>query len=326
MAVKLNEILLTNSPYFLSYNNIASAFDYVVLRLIQTLPNGSRAVLESNDVMKLVAYKVNQSDDFVKIDISDYIKRYLNPMPDYSFFYSSTPKFSNEIIYWTFCFDAYKIDNPIRVERIYGNNRGATLGYGLYKEGVNPSLPSTLIIDNSNRFSNTKFRTFNLNLSLNPTLRDGGIVRSLTTDYMPVCTGKYNGKQILFLNRAGVYDSFLFPKSHNRSLKTRSENYYKMQDSSNFNPNYHNKVDINKNALVEWSFNTDLLDNYNVKVLEELIVSERYFLVDYEKEAFIPLLLTSTDFDQKKRINDRSKMNYTLNFEEASDYKNNVKI
>lgn len=326
MAINLNEILLTNSPYFLTYNKAASTFDYVVLTLVQTLPNGSIDTLDSPDAMTLVAYKINQTDDFVKIDISEYIKRYLNPMPDYTFFYSSSPKFSNEIIYWTYRFDAYKIDNTNRVERIYGNNRGATLGYGFYSEGVNPSLQSTTIVDNTNRFSNAKFKTFNVNLDINQNLRDGGINRSITTNYMPTCTGKYNGKQILFLNKAGIFDSFIFPKSHSRSLKTKAENYYKSQDSTNFNSNFHNKVEVNKNAQVQWQFNTDLLDNYNVKVLEELIVSDRYFLVDYEKEGFIPLLLTSTDFDQKTRINDRGKMNYTLTFDEASDYKNNVKI
>lgn len=326
MSINLNDIVLTNSPFYLTYSKAASTFDYVILKLNKTLPNGSNNVVDNPDAMVLTAYKVNQTDDFVNIEISDYIKRYLNPLPDFTFFTSVSPKISNEIIYWTYRFEAYKIGFTDPIDVVNGFNCGATLGYGYYSQGVNPKLPSAVLIDNQKRFSNAKFRTFNIEIDLNNTISDGGIVRTLTSDYMPVCTGKYKGKQVLFLNRFGVYDSFIFPKAHSRSLKSRAENYYKNQNSAGFSPISQNKMELNKNASVEWSLNTDLLDDYNVKIIEELIVSDRYLLVDYDKESFIPLLLKTSDFEQKTRINDKAKRNYTLIFEEATDYKNNVKI
>ncbi|MFP3813880.1 hypothetical protein, partial [Bacillus sp. SIMBA_005] len=81
-------IVLTNSPFYLKYTKAASTFDYVILKLNKTLPNGSNNVVNDHDAMVLTAYKVNQADDFVNIEISDYIKRYLNPLPDFTFFTS----------------------------------------------------------------------------------------------------------------------------------------------------------------------------------------------------------------------------------------------
>jgi hypothetical protein len=57
--------------------------------------------------------------------------------------------------------------------------------------------------------------------------------------------------------------------------------------------------------------------------LEEVLASDRHYIIDYSINKFIPINLLDMEYVEKSGIND--KVQYTLKFEEANDYLNNIK-
>jgi hypothetical protein len=54
--------------------------------------------------------------------------------------------------------------------------------------------------------------------------------------------------------------------------------------------------------------------------LEEVLASDRHYIIDYSINKFIPINLLDMEYVEKSGINDKAKIQYTLKFEEANDY------
>jgi hypothetical protein len=74
---------------------------------------------------------------------------------------------------------------------------------------------------------------------------------------------------------------------------------------------------------VNW-LNTDLLDDSNVQFIEEVLASDRHYIIDYSINKFIPINLLDMEYVEKSGINDKAKIQYTLKVW-ANDYLNNIK-
>jgi hypothetical protein len=57
---------------------------------------------------------------------------------------------------------------------------------------------------------------------------------------------------------------------------------------------------------VNWTFNTDLLDDSNVQFIEEVLASDRHYNWLFNKQ-FIPINLLDMEYVEKSGINDKAK-------------------
>ena len=82
MTFSNNDFILSRSPYYINYAATASSYDYCIINL--SIWTGSVTASTVSASYSLTAYKAMSSDTNLYLDISDYIKGYLNPILDYS--------------------------------------------------------------------------------------------------------------------------------------------------------------------------------------------------------------------------------------------------
>lgn len=335
------EILLVGSPHYISYSQLPLFEGILDVKLY--IWSGAYTEIPATPTYNL---KVNSS----YVEIGDYIKDFLNPQPNSSYF-TATPTNFKECINVYYEYDVWNELNE-NLGTVKSNLKLATLGYGLFSEGANPilninpidkllTIDSTLVtidstqytqdngsnrslFDHSKLFHKTTELIYNGLLNDNSVSSDDLVVRELTSDFIPVCGGKYKGRHIMYLNNNGFLDTFSFPFAENRKLKIKNDSYTRLISNPNkYNTFHASKVHLNKEITVEWTMNTGILNTYNVGIIEEIVNSDRHWLIDYENQAFIPLIITTSNFDEKTRENDRGKIQYTLVFEQG-DYKNDM--
>ncbi|MDA6068964.1 hypothetical protein NJT12_04945 [Flavobacterium sp. AC] len=349
-----SEILLVNSPFYINFDEIPFFDGILNVRLY--IWSGAYAEIPINPSH---TFTVNGS----YLEVGQYIKDFLNPQPNSTYFTSIQPDGFNECCNVYYEFDVLnKIDNEyFEWGMVKSTLKFATLGYGLYAEGANPvlslhaidelvTIDSTLVtidsiehtLDNGgyrnpdndayrNLFNHSRLfhknseRIFNGLLNEKTIGSNDLILRQLTNDFISTCGGKYKGRHVMYLNSNGFLDTFSFPFAENRRLKIKNDSYIRLiSNPHKYNIYQASKVHLNKEITIEWTMNTGILDIYNVGIIEEIVNSDRHWLIDYENQAFIPLNITTTTFDEKSRENDRGKIQYTLVFQQG-DYKNEMR-
>lgn len=289
----------------------------------------------SDPTFLLPAFKNNPASTEIAIEISDYIIPFLNPLPNESYFTGITGNFG-EFVNFQYANTVYYDEGAI--SSYMSDPYLVCLGYGKNPELANPqiNIVDDKLIDYSKRFSLDDVNVYDVLLNDTTDSSSTIINRSYTTNYKRICPKIYKPRQIMFLNKNGLLDTFLFPRVSSNKLKSTSEKYnqttylgnnntqdvvlaydYKLID--NFN------IIHNKNGNQEWVFNTDHLDEYNISIIEQLFASDRHWLVDYQHNCFIPLQLSDDNFERKTDVNDRGKKAYTVKFVESNDYIQNIR-
>jgi hypothetical protein len=101
-----------------------------------------------------------------------------------------------------------------------------------------------------------------------------------------------------------------FQKHLKRSIKFKSETDTRLSPTPySIIHHQHTKVVTNKVGTVNWTFNTDLLDDSNVQFIEEVLASDRHYIIDYSINKFIPINLLDMEYVEKSGINDKAKYN-----------------
>ena len=155
---------------------------------------------------------------------------------------------------------------------------------------------------------------------------------------------KYPVHKITFLNRWGALQDLFFHKKSVETLETRNENFKRSifkarsvsledpeegedcQETITFNSystTAHAKKVHNANGTESILLNTGFVDERMNLYFEELMVSEYMWLTD-DSNVIYPVCITDSSFTKKTSLNDRL-INYTMNFEKAFDFVNNIR-
>jgi hypothetical protein len=150
--------------------------------------------------------------------------------------------------------------------------------------------------------------------------------------YEIICEPKYNVIDCLFINKWGCWDSFSFIKKSMQKLAITSSQYKRSVGFvdrgplGTSTPKYsysltdHQKVQYNKNGIKSITVNTGFVDESFNLLLEEMMLSERvYLIID---DVVEPVVLNTQNVDFKTSVNDKL-INYEVGFEFAYNAINN---
>ena len=155
---------------------------------------------------------------------------------------------------------------------------------------------------------------------------------------------KYPVQKITFLNRWGALQDLFFHKKSTNSLEASRENFNRSifkarsvsledpeegedcQETVTFNSystTAHAKKVHNANGTESITLNSGFVDERTNVYFEELMVSEYMWLTD-DSNVIYPVCITDSSFTKKTSLNDRL-IYYTMNFEKAFDFVNNIR-
>ena len=222
--------------------------------------------------------------------------------------------------------------NVERVDSIAWKNNGSTIS-------------TTSITDSGSQAQKIKYP------SVNPVSQDYDqavitydttSTRTITLDQIDEC--KYETFKVTFLNRWGaLQDLFFFKKSvesldvsreqFNRSIfKARTVSLSPPEEGEDcdetityntYSTTAHADKTFNVNGKESIQLNTGFVKQDMNSSFQELMVSEYIWLTDSDSVIF-PVKLKDTSFTTKTSLNDRM-INYTMNFEMAFAYVNNIR-
>jgi hypothetical protein len=152
----------------------------------------------------------------------------------------------------------------------------------------------------------------------------GGTTR-WTGYFKPQCEPKYQPVTVDFVNRYGSWSRIFFQKAKKRSINVKANEY-------KFNPNTIPYIsqdvrqiqEFNINATETIKLNTGWVNDGYAKVLQQLMLSEKVLLCDYENNTDYAPVKVKTKSLQKQTGLNNGMMNYTLDFDFAYDMINNV--
>ena len=221
--------------------------------------------------------------------------------------------------------------------------------YGTFEEGVNPNVPfrgvPSYLMSKSNSTEFTILAPSGLSGRLPSITSLNGLIATnySTTDTIKTvegnvcnikridCTKYGNGNKITFINKYGAQQDLFFFLKKTRSLARTNEGYksntitypsggatYSVQDAPN-------KV-FNTQAKQTHTFSSGYYPEFANEQFEELLLSEFIWWSTFKKGSgvVIPLKVKTSSMAFKTSVNDRL-IEYTIEFEEAFDYINNIR-
>lgn len=147
-----------------------------------------------------------------------------------------------------------------------------------------------------------------------------------TLRYEILCEPKYNVIDCVFINKFGAWDSFSFLKKSVQKFNTTSSNYKRSigeigSGGFSYSLTDHQKVQYNKNGYKSITVNTGFVNESFNLLLEEIMLSEKiYLIID---DVVEPVNLNTSSVEFKTSVNDKT-INYTLEFDFAYDQLNNI--
>jgi hypothetical protein len=167
---------------------------------------------------------------------------------------------------------------------------------------LNAALASTFIDENT--------LYYNVVAAINSA---SGYFDVTSSNFYPYCENKYEVFTLVWLNQYGGYDSYQFSKKSKRSYASEKKTFERIPYSINSSTGamtYFSQGIMNESTIVydskfkeSMSFNTNILDEITYEWLAELILSPSVFVVI--DSAFIPVVVKETNYDFKKRVNDK---------------------
>jgi hypothetical protein len=225
--------------------------------------------------------------------------------------------------------------------------------YGTFEEGVNPivpfgrTAPTYLIPINEDTDTFTILAPNNQTGKLpSMTSLNGLITTSFTASATSVtnvdgvvcnikridCTKYGEGKRIIYINKYGVQQDLWFFLKETRNIARSNEGYksntitYPNGSSATYNiQNAPNKV-FNTQAKQTHTLSSGYYPEFLNQQFEELLLSEYIWLSTFKKGSgvIIPVKVKTSTVAFKTSVNDRL-IEYTMEFEEAFDYINNIR-
>ena len=225
--------------------------------------------------------------------------------------------------------------------------------YGTFEEGVNPEVPfgrtapTYLIPINEDTDTFTILAPNNTAGKLPSVTSLGGtIATSFTSSATSVtnvdgvvcnikridCTKYGEGKKIIYINKYGAQQDLWFFLKETKNLARTNEGYksntitYPSGSNATYNvQNAPNKV-FNTQAKQTHTLSSGYYPEFANQQFEELLLSEYIWLSTVRKGSgiIIPVKVKTSSVAFKTSVNDRL-IEYTMEFEEAFDYINNIR-
>ena len=225
-------------------------------------------------------------------------------------------------------------------------------GYGTFMEGINPTLPtSTAWLISKDVIKNNYFVyvPYGVGGWISQITAGGSITQTGFNDQTTFLTinstlplyikridcSKYgDGHKITFLNKFGALQDLWFFLKSVRTLSSTKENYNSNTISQNglvtsYSVNAPTKKIFNRSAKQTIRLSSGFYPEGTNPVFEQLLLSKSIWLTqadpnDPTVEQIVPVIIRTSSFTEKTSLND-SLIEYSMDFEMAFDYINNVR-
>ena len=201
------------------------------------------------------------------------------------------------------------------------------IGYGDYEQYFKNRVLSELgIFESSNclvtfidglNFSSNVTRIEVLGLS-----SGGSIVNTKVLNVETIEECKYEPKEVHFVNRYGVEETFWFFKKNTKSITVEKETYRPNIIDSYSNGNLlHQYQNYNVNGREKITLNTGFVNESFSENIKQLMLSESVWM--YDNGIKRPMNVSTSEMELRTHVNDKL-INYTVEFEFSNDIINNV--
>ncbi len=223
-------------------------------------------------------------------------------------------------------------------------------GYGIFTDGVNPTIHSSQVFLLSPNYVGTdsykvyapvgeqgSFPYLDTNADVQYNEFDSSetsvTLRSQTITIERLDCNKYTPTKVLFLNKWGAIQELWFQTKTVDSLTTKEEKYqrnlvtFATNNTATLDTKQHNIKTLNKQGKAKITLSSGYYPEFVSEWFEELMLSEYVWLrkKNYaETLKTIPVKIVTSSFTKKTKLNDKL-IEYTIQFEQANDYINNVR-
>ena len=155
--------------------------------------------------------------------------------------------------------------------------------------------------------------------------RDGFGATIWSGNFEPQCEAKYSPVAVDFINRFGSWSRIWFQKAKSRSIAVKTNEYKFNPATLPYNAQNNGQIkEFNTNAKESIKLNTGWVNDLYGEYIQELMLSERVTLLDYDYNTdYTPVKIKTKSLEKQKGIN-KGTINYTLEFEFAFDLINTV--
>ena len=155
----------------------------------------------------------------------------------------------------------------------------------------------------------------------------GGTTERWTAYFKPQCEPKYQPVVVDFINRYGSWSRIFFQKVKKRSINVKTNEYKFNPSELPYYPNLSGDgqfKEFNINAKETIKLNTGWVNDDYGDYLQQMLLSEKVLLLDYEVNTnYTPVKAKTKSLQKQVGIND-GMINYEMEFEFAYDLINNV--
>ena len=222
--------------------------------------------------------------------------------------------------------------------------------YGYFEENTNPALPTAAYLISKNTIEDEVqlFLPTTIGITKVPQIASGtisvisvsGSATSIGGSYDSTifridCTKYGSGRKIIFINRYGVQQDLWFFLKETKTLARRNEGY---KANILTYPSTNNPATYSISNAPNRTFNTTAKQSFTLSsgyysesannFFEELLLSEYVWLSRTNKvteaDEVVPVKVKKSSIAFKTSVNDKL-IEYTIEFEEAFDYINNIR-
>lgn len=305
--------------------------------------NSCTCEIKINNVVEYLLVKNTKKGTTQNFDISELCRDYL----EISYQSNYAPQ-SISIIVTLRNYADFNGTGTLRSTKTYITDTGF-MGYGYFEDGTNPVIASSQYFISENPDINDVQIYF-------PNNTAGIVVQTMSSSQVTVsfgatataiggsyggtikridCTKYGDGRRIVFINKYGVQQDLWFFLKETKTLNRRNENYKTniLTYPSTNNPatysisNAPNRV-FNTTAKQKFTLSSGYYPQGANNFFEELLLSEHVWLERPNKatgtDEVVPVKVTKSSIAFKTSVNDRL-IDYTIEFEEAFDYINNIR-
>ena len=327
-------------------------FKYINLPLSGTLAKSAKCVIEIDGTERYTLTKNSQRNRTVNFDISELARDYLDISYDANYV-PQTILIVTTLSIWT---GLNGTGSQVGSDVVF-NDTGLE-AYGEFSEGTNPQLPSSAyLISNNPSTANDRVDIYypksiagviaftgKIPMIIAGNISVQSFAQGSTTIGGPYpseisridCTKYGNGRKIIFINKFGVQQDLWFFLKETKTLGKSNEGF---KSNTLTYPNTNNPATYSISDAPNKVFNTTAKQTFTLssgyypeqanQFFEQLLLSEYVWLERPQKtnpssNEVIPVKVKTSSMAFKTSVNDRL-IEYTIDFEEAFDYINNIR-
>ncbi len=322
-----NDYILARNTYYIKYESDAVNYDYITVDLYVWSGTASTPPATPKT---LTVYKVQTTDTKVAVDVSDYIKSFLDPVIDDTWLTNDTSNgHYGEIVWVKWTVRAYKLQSNGIIGNLFQTvnqpPKPATLGYGDFIDGANSTAISNTMVIGTDKYSNSTAFNYNCISGTVSTNTDTILTRS-NVDYKNSCSHHHTTYSIAYLNKYGIWDDLKFNRLSKRTVEISNDKYdFYTKNPSEYSTNIATTKIYNIKSKEEYLLNTDLLDDVQNSYMEQLFTSDRHYLIDWDDSKIHPVILSDKKFEPKLSKYEKAKIQWTVKFELANNKINDIR-